>query len=130
MTSRRRIKEEKSMTGWTTDTVLMPVPLRLAQRVADFMTSLDEVPAATAARTADSDEVAAVVVPDQGSWTEAMIFELVDSLTYKGVTALLDRCAAEPDQWVVKSAVEEASAINPIQLRNELGALSKLTKRL
>ncbi|SEB48298.1 hypothetical protein SAMN04489844_0243 [Nocardioides exalbidus] len=123
------------MTTWTTDTVLLPVPLKLAHRVAAFLESLEgenETPAARGdvGTVSDADADATVLVPDQGLWTEGMVRQLADGLTYPGVTALLDRCAAEPDRWVVKSDVEQAGGISPIQLRNELGALSKLTKRL
>lgn len=123
------------MTTWTVDTVLMPVPLKLAHRVAEYLESLDVEGQTATVRTEGvtggaTDHGVTVSVPDQGPWTEDMVRQLADNLTYSGVTALLDRCAAEPDQWVVKSDIEQASGISPIQLRNELGALSKLTKRL
>ena len=66
----------------------------------------------------------------QGQWTPGMVADLADGTPYNGVIALLDRCAESPGTWVIKSDVEERLGISAIQLRNELAALSKLTKRL
>jgi hypothetical protein len=71
-----------------------------------------------------------VTVPGQGDWTASMVDTLAEGTPYAGVVALLDRCAAAPGTWILKSEVEGERGISAIQLRNELGALSKLTKRL
>jgi hypothetical protein len=65
-----------------------------------------------------------------GDLTERMVEQLADELSYPGVAALSARCAGSPREWMVNSAIEDAEGISPIQLRNELGALSKLTRRL
>lgn len=113
---------------WGSDTVLMPVPLQWAGRVAALLADL------RAGKVhGPDDEVrdgSTVTVPGQGSWTEAMVTRLADAVSYRGVLALLDACAQVDGDWVVKSVVEEDEGISPIQLRNELGALSKLTRRL
>lgn len=108
--------------------VLLPVPLRLVDQVAAYVEDL------RAGRPAGlaPEQVAAVTVsvPGQGDWSQSMVAELADRVPYEGVLALLDRCAQTSGTWVVKSEVEDALGISAIQLRNELGALSKLTKRM
>ncbi len=59
-----------------------------------------------------------------------MASTLAGSLPYKGVVALLDECADRSGEWVLKADIEVSEGISPIQLRNELVALSKLTNRL
>jgi hypothetical protein len=110
---------------WETEMVLMPVPLRLVQQVAEYVRELEDgrIPSGMVP------EVEMVRVPGQGEWGEAMVAELADAIPYTGVLALFDRCAREKGEWIIKSEVEEAMGISPIQLRNELGALSKLAKR-
>ena len=114
------------------DTVLMPVPLRLAEQVARYVKELkaggdrDARSSGKAAATVDEGHE----VPGQGIWTQAMLNELRDAMPYAGVAALFDRCAETAGTWVMKSEVEESAGISAIQLRNELGALSKLTRRL
>ena len=112
--------------SWAADTVLMPVSLRYAQLVADYLADLKAggVPAVT------DRVVETVTVPGQGEWTQTMVKTLVESTPYAGVLALLDRCAGAGGAWVIKSDIEDAQGISAIQLRNELGALSKLTKKL
>jgi hypothetical protein len=119
--------EGMEATDWEAGTVLMPVPLRYAPQVAEYVAGLK------AGRTIpqpEPDAAEAVTVPGQGEWNMGMISDLADNLPYTGVIALLDRCANSPGSWIIKSDVEDALEISAVQLRNELGALSKLTKRL
>ena len=115
--------------SWGADTVLMPVPLRWAGQVADYLEGLrsgrekEEPPSSTPAP-------ASVAVPGQGKWTESMVEQIFEETPYQGVVALLSQCAERSGEWVAKAEVEEAEGISPIQLRNELGAFSKLTRRL
>lgn len=108
------------------ESVLMPVELRFAPLVAEF---LDGLRAGRTVATGDH-EMERVLVPGEGEWTQSMIEGLVESLRYEGVVGLFDLCAEARDTWVLKSEAEEAQGISAIQLRNELGALSKLTKRM
>jgi hypothetical protein len=78
----------------------------------------------------DSPRETAVKVPNQGHWTPSMIDELHGSLTYPLVRRLLDTCADRPGEWVMKAEIDTFSDNGPLQLRNELGAFSKLTNRL
>ena len=119
----------KTTLEWQNDVVLMPVPLRFAQEVAEFAATLASGKGANFPDV-DVNVSEAVVVPDQGSWTRDMVDSLVDAVTYGAVLALIDRCAHRPGQWTPKSEVEEAHGFSPIQLRNELGALSKKTIKL
>ena len=120
------------MMTWDSDTVLMPVPLRWAQQVADYLAALQRGQEPDAPRRADDEDY--VDVPDQGRWTRDMVAELADRTPYEGVNALLDRCARharDPESWwVLKADVEEELGISAVQLRNELGAFSKLIKKL
>lgn len=110
-------------TPWAPDVVLMPVPLSIAPRVAAYIASLRGVVSAEESNTET------VQVPGQGPWTRAQLQVLHDQMPYAGVIALLDRCALAFG-WVPKNEVEEQLGISAIQLRNELGAFSKLSKRL
>lgn len=111
-----------------TGMVLMPVPLPFVHEVAAHIAELKAGKRPTGVEPRAETSVA---VPGQpGEWTEQMVHTLADELSYPGVVALMDRCANSAGEWVNKADVEEAEAISPIQLRNELGALSKLTRRL
>lgn len=113
---------------WGPGVVLMPVPVAFAQEVHDHVQALVEGRARATGMTAGAEVT--VVVPGQGPWTRAEVNHLADALAYDGVVALLDACAAAPGTWVPKSQVEAAQGITAVQFRNELGALSKLTRRL
>jgi hypothetical protein len=115
---------------WGADTVLMPVPLRLAPQVAEYLAGLSTGTVTRAEGAPTSGSTHSLTVPGQGEWTPAMIADLSDATPYAGVVALLDRCAQSPGRWILKADVEEALGISAVQLRNELGAFSKLTKRL
>lgn len=115
---------------WGADIVLMPVPLRLAPQVAEYLAGLSTGTVARDEMPPASGSPHSLTVPGQGEWTPAMIADLSDATPYAGVVALLDRCARSPGRWIRKADVEEALGISAVQLRNELGAFSKLTKRL
>jgi hypothetical protein len=115
--------------AWGPDTVLMPVPLPFAPQVAEYLAALRAGRTAAHADATSTASVEVVQVAGQ-EWTTAMVVELADRTPYHGVVALLDRCAESPGTWVLKADVEEAQGISPVQLRNELSAFSKLTKRL
>ena len=121
------------MTSSIEHTVLLPVPLALVSQVAAYLDSLNgpltPVDVASSEATADSSVVSTVPVKGNGSWSEADIQALAEHLPYKTVAHLLDLCAAE-ERWVAKHEAEEAAGVSNIQFRNELGAFSKLTRRL
>ncbi|GAB3077749.1 hypothetical protein [Pedococcus soli] len=119
----------KTTLEWQDEIVLLPVPLRYAQQVAEFSASLAAgLTPTTPESAADGEE--AVVVPGQGAWTTDMVDRLADAVTYEAVLALMDSCASQRGQWVPKSEVEEVHSFSAIQLRNELGALSKKSIKL
>jgi len=113
-------------TTWSTDTVLMPVPLRWAPQVAELLAGLR---AGRISQESTAGGEGVFQVPGQGEWSRPMLAELADVIPYAGVLALFDRCAEVAGDWVIKSEVEEAQGISAIQMRNELGALTKLIKR-
>lgn len=108
--------------------VLLPVPLTIVREVAEYAAALStgQAPPATGSGV-DRD---AVHVPNQGPWTQQMVTQLADSMSYRAVLGLLDLCATRANQWVPKSEGEAATGVSAIQLRNELGALSKKTRKL
>ena len=114
---------------WQDQIVLLPVPVRLASEVAKFAAGLaadKEGHSSNSAAVADE----SVMVQGQGVWDRDMVNRLVDTVAYEAVLALIDRCASQAGHWVPKSEVEEAQGFTAIQLRNELGALSKKTIKL
>lgn len=86
-------------------------------------------PAASEAEPTTGDS-GGVEVPGQGTWTPAMLATLHEHLRYPLVRLLLDLCAATPSAWIPKAQVDEQSERGPLQLRNELGAFSKLNRKL
>ena len=114
---------------WQDQIVLLPVPLRLASEVASFAAGLAAEKGGHA-RTPAAVGDESVMVQGQGAWNRDMVNHVVDTVTYEAVLALIDRCASQAGQWVPKSEVEEAQGFTAIQLRNELGALSKKTTKL
>jgi hypothetical protein len=120
--------ETVSNTIFEQDVVLMLVPLRWAQSVADH---LGELRAGRPASLSQDDMTeTAINVNKQGTWTEAMVDRLVPQITYKAAMALIDECAQHAGEWITKTDVETKLSITPYQLRNELGAFSKLTKKV
>lgn len=108
--------------------VLLSVPVRLAEQVAQIVADLKAGRSLTQLDTASDASI--VEVPRQGLWNRHKVEALEDAVEYKGVRALFGHCARTPGSWVAKHEVENDLGISAIQLRNELGALSKLTKRL
>lgn len=134
----RAAKTATAGAGYLDGLVLVPVPAHLAEQVSAYATALvaGALPAAVeqagAALSADAgaEPGDGVAVPGQGVWTQEMVAELVDQVRYPAVLALFEACAAAPDRWVDKTSVQSEAGVSPYQLRNELGALSKLTRRL
>ena len=106
--------------------VYIPVELSLAGRTLEFVESLRSG-GSSADPTAESQES---VMCQGASWTAEKVATLVDRTSYNGVLALLDALAKQPGTWVPKSVVEQEQGIAPVQLRNELGAFSKLVRRM
>lgn len=106
----------------STDTVLMPVPLRFAEQVSDLVKALSNGNSAP--------DEATVSVPDNGDWSQSMIQRLVAEIDYPAVLELLDLCAAGKGEWIDKASAEQNADASPYQLRNELGAFSKRTRRM
>lgn len=108
-------------------TVAIPVSvaeeiLGLAKRLLPFMTS--------SGPWAGTDEEA-VDVPRQARWTRRMIEQLKKAVTrYPGAFAVLDAAAALPDEPVRLDTVAQDSGIPVRQIAAELGAMSKLARRL
>ena len=107
------------------DTVLMPVPLRWAPRVAQLLAELQSSPMSAG----EGRDEESVEDPERVPWTQAMIIKLADRASYEAVLVLLDRCSQAPGAWITKADIEEEAGVSPIQLRNELGALTKLINR-
>lgn len=115
-------------TNWQDGAVLLPVPLRYVTQVAEFVANLAAGCATHSSTQVDPEET--VMVPGQGPWTQTMVQRLAANLPYDGVLTLLDYCAQRPNQWILKSDIETAGGVSAIQLRNELGAFSKKTRKL
>ena len=106
--------------------VFIPVELSIAARAIEMVEALRSGAAPVAGDTAGGDVVVCQGVP----WSVTKVAAVADATTYAGVLALLDTLAAQPGAWVPKSVVEQERDIAPVQLRNELGAFSKLLQRL
>jgi hypothetical protein len=78
----------------------------------------------------DKPEGEAVYVQDQGWWTPDMIRRLHERLTYPGVRALITMMAEQAPRELTLAEVEAATTTKVVQLRAELGALTKLVKKV
>jgi hypothetical protein len=116
-----------TMPAWAQHTSLVPVENQFLPAVFDLLDELRAGRPQSVASTMPGDIV--VNVPRQGEWREEMVPPLVEQTTYPLVLALADECASQAGTWINKDGVDSASA-GPYQLRNELSAFSKLTKRL
>jgi hypothetical protein len=72
----------------------------------------------------------AVYVPNQGDWTQEMVVRLRKELTYPAARTMLDLTAERPDQEVKFTEVVAKSGLPPRQVAAELGAMSKLSRKL
>jgi len=118
----------------TADQVLLPVEIDIlpqmvqARKLArEGRLMLDVTGPASEPLPSEAD---AWYVDGQGQFDRAMLQRLHANLRHGGVLALFSQCAALPDEWVTKAEIDEILGKGPFQLRNELGALSKLTKKL
>lgn len=105
--------------------VYIPVELSLAGRTLEFVDALRAGGSLPEPASETGESVTCQGVP----WTADKIATVADATSYQGVLALLDALAEQPGTWVAKSEVEDERDIRPIQLRNELGAFSKLMNR-
>ena len=121
------------------NTVLVPVPVEIVQdiiRIRDAIVRGEVDAGRVLEPTRGDEEPGFVEVPYGGNepgahkWNRQMVRELRDRLKYPLVKELMDRCAANPGTWVPKDQIDAMTAKGPAQLRNELGALSRLTKSL
>ena len=106
--------------------VFIQVELSIAARAIELVEALRSGAAPAAWSTASED----VVLCQGVQWSADKVAAVADATTYAGVLALLDTLAAQPGAWIPKGVVERARDIAPVQLRNELGAFSKMLQRL
>lgn len=72
----------------------------------------------------------AVLVEDEGWWTPEMIRKLHERLTHPGVRATITMMAQRAPKDLTLVEVEESTGISVVQLRAQLGALTKLVKKI
>jgi hypothetical protein len=114
------------------DVVLVPVPRKYLGAVyaalGAAMTSDDEEPV-SASGSAPADEV--LVDQRSGKWTEEMAHRLHANLVvYPAAKALLDLCAQRAPEEVTLEQVAEECDTRDTQIRAELGAMTKMVKRM
>lgn len=72
-----------------------------------------------------------VLIDDgNGIWTEEMMRRLQANLHYPGPKALLGLCAERTPEEVMLDEVAQQAGVEVTQIRAELGAMTKLCKRL
>jgi hypothetical protein len=107
---------------------MVPVPRRhLGPVYAALAESM--APAAEASEAATGDDEAVDVV-GQGEWTAPMVARLESELTYEATRALLTLAAQRAPRPITFSEAVESAGTTEIQLRAELAALTKITKRV
>lgn len=117
-----------------TNLAFVPVTPDEVGPVSKFLTRLragDLGDDATSDHTPDLDRSAAVDVPGQRRWFENEVQPLKDALPYPLLQQLIELMVKNPDSWVAKHEAEDPNDSHTrIQLRNELGALTKACKRV
>lgn len=115
------------------DIVYVPVP---RERLDAVYRAIAAPPAPPPARRTVAglhvrrDEVG-VTVRGQGHWTESMVvMTAAEVQAYPGAAKLLEMVAERAPRTMEFTEGSEAAGVEKRQLRAELGALSKLTKRL
>jgi hypothetical protein len=71
-----------------------------------------------------------IFVQGQGEWTAEMVRRLKQALTYPAAMTMLDMVAERPDQEVKFTEVVDRSGLSARQVASELGAMSKLSRKL
>lgn len=59
-------------------------------------------------------------------WTRSQVQGIAEDLPYPTLARFLDHLAAYPGVWQVKRQIEAQLGLDAVQLRNELGALTKV----
>ncbi|MCU1453834.1 MAG: hypothetical protein JWN46_1980 [Acidimicrobiales bacterium] len=72
-----------------------------------------------------------VAVPANGEWTESMVRQLKQEVArYQGAWAALDLAASNAGRPVSLDEIQENCRLERKQIASDLGAMSKLTRRL
>lgn len=121
------------------NTVLVPVPAEMVQdiiRIRDAILRGEVDAGRVLDHEGGDEEPGSVQIPYGGNdpgahkWNRQMVRELRERMKYPLVKVLMDSCAASPGTWIPKGPIDDLSAKGPAQLRNELGALSRITKSM
>jgi hypothetical protein len=75
-------------------------------------------------------DIETVYVPNQGEWTRDMVARLKEAITYPAAVTLLDMAAEQPDEEIKFTEVVARSGVPARQVAAELGAMSKLSRKL
>lgn len=75
-------------------------------------------------------EIETIYVPNQGEWTRDMVARLKETLSYPAAVVLLDMAAERPDEEIKFTEVVARSGLPARQVAAELGAMSKLSRKL
>ena len=113
------------------DIVLVPVPRAhlgaVYAALAKAMANKDEATASVLAPTA-ANEV--LVDRRNGSWTEEMVRLLEANLHYEVAWAVLNMCSERAPEEVTVEDVAKEAGIKATEIRDQLGAMTKLSNRL
>jgi hypothetical protein len=112
------------------DVVLVPVPrAHLGAVYAALAAAMADDQAPTHTRRAPAAQE--VLVDERnGTWTEAMVHRLQANLEYPAARAVLDLCSERAPEEVTLQDVVERAGVKDTQIRAQLGAMTKLCKRL
>lgn len=117
-----------------TNVAFVPVSLDEVERVSQFLTRLragGPPEGASSAQRPTNASSGFVDVPGQRRWFENEVEPLKDALPYPLLQQLIGLMVKNPDSWVAKHQAEDPNDPHTrIQLRNELGALTKACKRV
>jgi hypothetical protein len=106
--------------------IMVPVPRSALRRVYEAIAS----PAEQAAKSGALIPVAPVLTGSQSEWTADLISRLDAELTYPGVRVLLTLAAERAPRPITFAEAAAAAGVQETQLRGQLGALTKIVKRL
>ena len=106
------------------DIVMVPVPRQHLEAVYGFLAGR------TSSEGPTSPPEQGVEVEGQYSWTREMLLKLKTNLHLQDARTLLDAVAAASPEEVSMRDVAADNEIDPLKLRAQMGALTKLAKKL
>jgi hypothetical protein len=102
--------------------------MQTSERLVVVLETIEEL--AKEARELIAGDEKVIFIPRQGEWSRRMVAWLKPRIMHwEGATTLFEMAAERPDETIAYEDVVARANMPEIQVRNELAAVSRLTKR-